>query len=83
MEIVLIACLATLGVCAMLAGVGKHARIDRKLHEDSQDPLDQALFHLINEVTRAPVRRNGTVPPDSVLVGSRLRAIDSRRTTWV
>lgn len=80
MEIVFIACLATLGACAVLATIGKH-KAASKLREDSADKLDQALFHLINEVTRKPTpHRSPYARMDHVLVGSRMRAVEKRQT---
>lgn len=80
MEIVFIACLATLAACALFARVGKR-KAASTLREDSNDPLDQALYHLINEVGRRPTPPR---PPyarmDHVLVGSRVRALDKRST---
>jgi hypothetical protein len=73
MEIIAVACLATLAVCAVLARTGTRT-VRRPLEETSADPLDKALFHLINEVTRKPEpRRGGNV--DRVMVGSRLSAM--------
>ncbi len=82
MEIVLVVCVATLGVCAVLARPGPRTGADRRaLRDTAPDPLDQALFHLINEVARRPTPRLGTVSPDRVMVDSRLRAL-GERVTW-
>jgi hypothetical protein len=65
MEIVVIACLVTLSLCALLSisGRGKTARV----RKPTRDPLDSAVLHLIDEVTRQPATR---VNP-------------SKRQTWV
>jgi hypothetical protein len=82
MEIVFIACVATLAACAVLARLGKRAPAARLL-DDSGDKIDQALFHLINEVTREPTpHRSPYVSSDAVMVGSRMRALD-KHSTWV
>jgi len=81
MEIVFIACVATLGACAALARVGKR-KATSTLRQDSHDPLDQALYHLINEVTRRPTPQRATYAQvDRVLVGSRVRALDKHTTS--
>ena len=80
MEIVLIACVATLAACAVLARVGKHAPKTRVLDE-SGDKIDQALFHLINEVTREPTpHRSPSVSSDAVMMASRMSALDKHHT---
>jgi hypothetical protein len=80
MEIVFIACVATLAACAVLARLGKHAPATRLL-DDSGDKIDQALFHLINEVTREPTpHRSPYISSDAVMVGSRMRAVEKHHT---
>jgi hypothetical protein len=80
MEIVFIACVATLAACAVLARTGKRAPKTRTL-DDSGDKIDQALFHLINEVTREPTpHRSPYVSSDAVMVGSRMRALEKHHT---
>lgn len=80
MEIVFIACLSTLGACAILASIGKRKAV-AKLREDSDDKLDQALFHLINEVARRPTKhRSPYARMDHVVVGSRMRSLEKRQT---
>lgn len=65
MEIVVIASLVTLSLCALLSisSRSKSARV----RKPRRDPLDSAVLHLIDEVTRQPVSR---VNP-------------SKRQTWV
>ncbi|CAN5124306.1 hypothetical protein BH11MYX1_BH11MYX1_49640 [soil metagenome] len=65
METVFIACLATLGLCALLSvfSRGKAAHV----RKPTRDPLDSALLHLIEDVSRQPASR---VNP-------------SKRQTWV
>ncbi len=53
MEIVFIACLATLGVCALLAVFNRGSQPVKP----KRDPLDSAVMKLIEEVTREPGRR--------------------------
>jgi hypothetical protein len=77
MEIIGVACVATLAICAVLARASNPIA-KRVLKETSKDPLDKALFHLINEVTRKPTPRRGYV--DHVMLGSRLSAHDKRTT---
>jgi hypothetical protein len=80
MEIVFIACVATLAACALLARIGKRTAA-AKLREDSHDPLDQALYHLINEVARRPTpHRAPYARMDHVLVGSRMSSLDKHST---
>ncbi|MEO8553011.1 MAG: hypothetical protein ABI678_23725 [Kofleriaceae bacterium] len=80
MEIVFIACVATLGACALLARMGKR-KAASALREDSHDKLDRALFHLINDVSRKPTpHRTPYAGADHVLMGSRMRALDKRTT---
>ena len=80
MEIVYIACVATLAACAVLARLGKHSPKTRLL-DDSGDKIDQALVHLINEVTREPTpHRSPYVASDAVMVDSRMRALEEHRT---
>jgi hypothetical protein len=80
MEIVLIACVATLAACAVLARLGKRAPKTRML-DDSGDKIDQALFHLINEVTREPTpHRSPYVSSDAVMMASRMGALDKHHT---
>lgn len=79
MEIVFIACVATLAACAVLAQFGKSAPKPPSL--DAGDKMDQALFHLINEVTRAPTpHRSPYMSSDAVMVSSRINAVDSHRS---
>ena len=81
MEIVFIACVATLAACAVLARLGKRAPKTRLLDESSGDKIDQALFHLINEVTREPTpHRSPYISSDAVMVGSRMRALEKHHT---
>jgi len=81
MEIVFIACVATLAACAALAGIGKRTPKTRML-DNSNKKIDQALFHLINEVTREPTpHRAPYVSSDAVMVASRMRALDKHTTT--
>ncbi|GEM_PF-3366338 len=65
METVFIACLVTIGLCALLSvfSRGKTAHV----RKPTRDPLDSAIMHLIDEVTREPTAR---VNP-------------SKRQTWV
>ena len=80
MEIVFIACVATLAACALLARLGKRAPKTRML-DDSGDKIDQALLHLINEVTREPTPHHSPYfSSDAVMMGSRMRALDDRHT---
>jgi len=80
MEIVFIACVATLAACAVLARVGKRSSNTRSL-ESSGDKIDQALFHLINEVTREPTpHRSPYVSSDAVMMASRIRALDTHHS---
>ena len=80
MEIVFIACVATLAACAVLARLGKHSPTTRLL-DDSGDKIDQALFHLINEVTREPTpHRSPYVSSDAVMMASRMRALDQHHS---
>jgi len=79
MEIVLIACVATIAACAVLAQFGKRGSKTRPL--DAGDKMDQALFHLINEVTRVPTpHRSPYVSSDAVMVSSRISAVDKHRS---
>jgi hypothetical protein len=80
MTIILVACLATLAVCALFARVWRPA-VTRTTKVPS---LDHALVSLINDVSRQPP------PPrraqiDHVMIASRLRAMDksSQRITAV
>jgi len=80
MEIVFIACVATLAACAVLARLGKRTPKTRLL-DDSGDKIDQALFALINEVTREPTpHRSPYISSDAVMVGSRMRALEKHHT---
>lgn len=80
MTIIVVACLATLAVCALFARSGRPAA-KRTAKVPS---LDHALISLINEVSRKQAPRR---PPqvDQVMLGPRLRAMDktSQRITGV
>jgi len=79
MEIVFIACVATLAACAVLARFGTSAPKPPSL--DGGDKMDQALFHLINEVTRVPTpHRSPYTSSDAVMVASRMSAVDEHRS---
>jgi len=80
MTIILVACLATLAVCALFARIHQPA-VKRTTKVPS---LDDALVSLINDVSRQPLPRR-RMPMDHVLIGSRLRAMDksSQRITAV
>ncbi len=86
MTVIVAACLATLGICALFSRIGQTARVRRPTQVSS---LDTALVSLINDVSRQPARRRraGTnhTPIDRVMIGSRLRAMDrgSQRITAV
>lgn len=81
MEIVFIACVATLAACAVLARLGKPAPTTTRLLDDSGDKIDQALFHLINEVTREPTpHRSPYVSSDAVMMASRIRALEKHHS---
>ena len=81
MEIVFIACVATLAACAVLARLGKRAPKTQQLLDDSGGKIDQALFHLINEVTREPTpHRSPYISSDAVMVGSRIRSLEKHHT---
>jgi hypothetical protein len=80
MTIILVACLATLAVCALFARIQQPA-VKRTTKVPS---LDDALVSLINDVSRRPPpRRRPQI--DHVMIGSRLRAMDksSQRITAV
>ncbi|MEP6859067.1 MAG: hypothetical protein ABJE66_00505 [Deltaproteobacteria bacterium] len=82
MEIVLIACVATLAACAVLARLGKRAPKTRLL-DDSGDKIDQALFHLINEVTREATPHRSPyayASSDAVMMASRMGALEKPHT---
>lgn len=55
MDIVIIACVATIALCALLSvfNRGEIARV----RKPTRDPLDSAVMHLIVEVTREPAAR--------------------------
>lgn len=81
MTIILVACLATLALCALFARIHQPA-VKRTMNKVSS--LDDALVSLINDVSRRPApRRRAQI--DHVMIGSRLRAMDksSQRITAV
>lgn len=80
MTIIVVACLATLAVCALFARSGPPAARTAKVPS-----LDHALISLINDVSRKPASRRRPPRVDQVMVGSRLRAVDkaSQRITAV
>ena len=79
MEIVFIACLATLAACAVLARFGKRTPKPQAL--DAGGKIDEALYHLINEVTRVPTpHRSPYVSSDAVMIGSRISALDKHHS---
>ncbi|MEO6773620.1 MAG: hypothetical protein ABI437_11255 [Kofleriaceae bacterium] len=81
MEIVLVACVATLAVCAVLARPVRRPPATPVI-DASSAKFDRALMHLIREVTHEPApRRSAYVHSDGVMVGSRIRALDDRPTS--
>jgi hypothetical protein len=80
MTIILVACLATLAVCALFARIHR-APVKRST---KVPVLDDALVSLINDVSRRPAPRSRP-QIDHVMIGSRLRAMDksSQRITAV
>jgi hypothetical protein len=84
MTIILVACLATLAVCALFARVWRPA-VKRTTEVPS---LDHALISLINDVSRQPPPRRAQprrAQIDHVMIASRLQAMDksSQRITAV
>jgi hypothetical protein len=81
MTIILVACLATLAVCALFARI--HQPVAKRTTKVSS--LDDALVSLINDVSRRPAPRRRHAKMDHVMIGSRLRAMDksSQRITAV
>jgi len=71
MTIILVACLATLAVCALFARINRPA-LERATKVPS---LDDALVSLINDVSRQPPPPRRT-QIDHVMIASRLRAMD-------
>ncbi|MEO8840242.1 MAG: hypothetical protein ABI591_14620 [Kofleriaceae bacterium] len=71
MTIIVVACLATLAVCALFARSGKPAAT----RTAKVPSLDDALIFLINDVSRQPPSRR-RLQIDHVMIGSRLRAMD-------
>ena len=70
MTIILVACLATLAVCALFARIRQPAVV----RTTKVPSLDDALVSLINDVSRRPPPRRPQI--DHVMIGSRLRAMD-------
>jgi microcompartment protein CcmK/EutM len=65
MEIVSIACVATIALCAVLSMMSRGATA--RVRKPTRDPLDSAIMHLIDDVTREPG----------------VRVNPSKRQTWV
>lgn len=80
MEIIVVACVATIATCAILSRATRSAP-QKPLRGDSSNRLDQGLYHLINEVSRKPERRRGSYL-DRVNLANRLSSLHKRQT-WV
>ncbi|MFT3692715.1 MAG: hypothetical protein QM831_06215 [Kofleriaceae bacterium] len=80
MEIIVVACVATIAACAILSRATRSAP-QKPLRGDSSNRLDQGLFHLINEVARKPEKKRGQYV-DRVHLGDRLGSL-RKRETWV
>jgi hypothetical protein len=82
MTIIVVACLATLALCALFARIGHQPAAKRTSKVPS---LDHALISLINDVSYKPAPRRRRPQIDRVMIGSRLRAVDksSQRITAV